>query len=87
MTQIVSESMLVAWDLGKPAHFFAFYIAGTIQSLFPIIVSWTHKVCSADAEERAIVIGALNAIGLANGTWWNQVRHHGLSPYVLCTLC
>ncbi|XXG95763.1 hypothetical protein Hte_002034 [Hypoxylon texense] len=73
MTQIVSESMLVAWNLGKPAHFFAYYIAGTIQSLFPIIVSWTHRVCSSDAEERAIVIGALNSIGLAQGTWWNQV--------------
>ncbi|KAI0010227.1 MFS general substrate transporter [Xylariaceae sp. FL0662B] len=73
LTQIVSESMLVAWDLGKPALFFAFYIAGTIQSLFPIIVSWTHTVCTADAEERAIVIGSLNAIGLAQGTWWNQV--------------
>ncbi|KAI1099434.1 MFS general substrate transporter [Jackrogersella minutella] len=73
MTQIISESMLVAWSLPKPAHFFAYYIAGTIQSLFPIIVSWTHKVCSGDAEERAIVIGALNSIGLAQGTWWNQV--------------
>ncbi|KAI5866535.1 MFS general substrate transporter [Durotheca rogersii] len=71
--QIISESMLVAWDLSKPAIFFAFYIAGTVQSLFPIIVSWTHMVCSADAEERAIVIGALNSIGLAQGTWWNQV--------------
>ncbi|KAI1085565.1 MFS general substrate transporter [Whalleya microplaca] len=73
LTQIVSESMLVAWNLGKPALFFAFYIAGTIQSLFPIIVSWTHTVCTADAEERAIVIGSLNSIGLAQGTWWNQV--------------
>ncbi|KAI1410406.1 MFS general substrate transporter [Hypoxylon sp. FL1857] len=73
MTQIVSEAMLVAWNISKPAHFFAYYIAGTIQSLFPVIVSWTHRVCSADAEERAIVIGALNAIGLAQGTWWNQV--------------
>ncbi|OTB01858.1 hypothetical protein M426DRAFT_74909 [Hypoxylon sp. CI-4A] len=73
MTQIVAESLLVAWNLGKPAIFFAFYIAGTIQSLFPIIVSWTHRVCSSDAEERAIVIGALNSIGLAQGTWWNQV--------------
>lgn len=73
ITQIISESLLVAWNLGKPAIFFAFYIAGTIQSLFPIIVSWTHRVCSGDAEERAIVIGALNSIGLAQGTWWNQV--------------
>ncbi|KAJ5232530.1 MFS general substrate transporter [Penicillium chermesinum] len=73
ITQIVSESMLTAWLISKPAKFFAYYIAGTIQSLFPIIVSWTHVVCSGDAEERAIVIGSLNAIGLAHGTWWNQV--------------
>ncbi|RKU40416.1 hypothetical protein DL546_001736 [Coniochaeta pulveracea] len=73
LTQIVSESILVAWTVPKGAKFFAYYVAGTIQSLFPIIVSWTHMVCSADAEERAIVIGSLNSIGLAQGTWWNQV--------------
>lgn len=73
LTQIVSESILVAWSVPKGAKFFAYYVAGTIQSLFPIIVSWTNMVCSRDAEERAIVIGSLNAIGLAQGTWWNQV--------------
>lgn len=79
MSQIISESMLTAWNISKPAKFFAYYIAGTIQSLFPIIVSWAHIVCSRDAEERAIVIGSLNAIGLAQGTWWNQVS---ISRYV-----
>lgn len=81
MSQIISESMLTAWTISKPAKFFAYYIAGTIQSLFPIIVSWAHIVCSGDAEERAIVIGSLNAIGLAQGTWWNQVSiHRYVSP-------
>ncbi|KAK8209038.1 hypothetical protein M8818_004002 [Zalaria obscura] len=73
ITQIISESILTAWDVTKSAKFFAYYIAGTIQSLFPIIVSWTHQVCAGDAEERAIVIASLNSIGLAQGTWWNQV--------------
>ena len=82
LTQIISESILVAWTVPKPAKFFAYYIAGTIQSLFPIIVSWTHMVCSGDAEERAIVIGSLNAIGLGQGTWWNQVSL-SLSTYFL----
>lgn len=70
---IVSEAILVAWDVSKPAKFFAFYIAGTIQSLFPIIISAVHEACSADAEERAITIASCNSIGLAHGTWWNQV--------------
>jgi MFS transporter, ACS family, pantothenate transporter len=71
--QIVSESILVAWHVPRGAKFFAFYIAGTIQSLFPIIISRVHQVCSADAEERAVVIASCNSIGLAHGTWWNQV--------------
>lgn len=87
LTQIVSESILMAWTVPKGAKFFAYYVAGTIQSLFPIIVSWTNMVCSSDAEERAIVIGSLNAIGLAQGTWWNQVRlvPRDLTHSYLCT--
>ncbi|RDW56918.1 MFS transporter-21 [Coleophoma crateriformis] len=72
-TLIISTSILVAWDVNEGAKLFAFYIAGTIQSMFPILVSWAHRVCAADAEERAIVIGSMNSIGLAHGTWWNQV--------------
>lgn len=41
--------------------------------MIPIVVSWTHEVCSRDAEERAIVVASLNSIGVAQGTWWNQV--------------
>lgn len=73
VANIVSEAILVAWDVSKPAKFFAFYIVGTIQSLFPIIISAVHEVCSNDAEERAITIASCNSIGLAHGTWWNQV--------------
>ena len=70
---ITSEAILTAWNVSIGAKFFAFYIAGTLQSLFPIIISAVHEVCSADAEERAITIASCNSIGLAHGTWWNQV--------------
>lgn len=72
-TMIISTAILTAWEVSEGAKFFAFYIAGTIQSMFPILVSWAHKLCTADAEERAIVIGSMNSIGLAQGTWWNQI--------------
>ncbi|KAI9729148.1 MAG: hypothetical protein M1834_007055 [Cirrosporium novae-zelandiae] len=70
---IIAEAILAAWNVPTGAKFFAFYIAGTIQSMIPIVVSWTHEVCSRDAEERAIVVASLNAIGTAMGTWWNQI--------------
>lgn len=79
VTNIMSEIILVIWNVPKPAKFFAYYIAGTIQSLFPIIISAVHEVCSGDAEERAITIASCNSIGLAHGTWWNQVSHHHLT--------
>ncbi|ESZ96150.1 pantothenate transporter [Sclerotinia borealis F-4128] len=65
-------AILVAWFVPTGAKYFAFWIAGTIQATIPIVVSWTHEVCSRDAE-RAIVVASLNSIGVAQGTWWNQV--------------
>ena len=56
----------MACDLSKPAKFFAFYIAGTIRSLFPIFTSASREVCSAGAEERAIMIGSSNSVGLSH---------------------
>jgi ACS family pantothenate transporter-like MFS transporter len=70
---IVAESIFVAWVVPTGAKYFAYWIAGTIQAMIPIVVSWTHEVCSRDAEERAIVVASLNSIGVAQGTWWNQV--------------
>ncbi|KAG4025480.1 hypothetical protein MFRU_057g00230 [Monilinia fructicola] len=70
---ITAEAILVAWSVPKGTKYFAFWIAGTIQAVTPIIVSWTNEVCSKDAEERAIVVASLNSIGAAQGTWWNQV--------------
>ena len=32
-------------------------------------MSWANEICSADAEERALVLGMMNASGYAVNTW------------------
>ncbi len=32
-------------------------------------MSWANEICSSDAEERAIVLGVMNASGYAFNTW------------------
>jgi ACS family pantothenate transporter-like MFS transporter len=32
-------------------------------------VSWANEICSSDAEERAIVLGVMNASGYAFNAW------------------
>lgn len=32
-------------------------------------MSWANEICSGDAEERAIVLGVMNASGYAVDTW------------------
>ena len=35
----------------------------------PLAMSWTNEICSGDAEERALVIGIINAAGYAFNAW------------------
>lgn len=35
----------------------------------PLILTWTNELCGSDAEERAIVIGIMNAVGYAFNAW------------------
>lgn len=32
-------------------------------------MSWANEICGADAEERAVVLGVMNAAGYAVNTW------------------
>jgi len=38
-------------------------------SISPLIYSWANIICADDAEERAFIMGALNAVGNAMGAW------------------
>ncbi|TKA24213.1 hypothetical protein B0A50_05977 [Salinomyces thailandicus] len=35
----------------------------------PMSMSWANEICGADAEERSIVLGLMNAIGYAFNAW------------------
>jgi ACS family pantothenate transporter-like MFS transporter len=35
----------------------------------PLSMSWANEICGADAEERALVIGIMNAAGYAFNAW------------------
>jgi hypothetical protein len=35
----------------------------------PLSMSWANEICVADAEERAIVLGVMNASGYAFNAW------------------
>jgi ACS family pantothenate transporter-like MFS transporter len=48
---------------------FAFFIprAGVVYG--PLAMSWANEICSGDAEERAMVLGIMNAGGYAFNAW------------------
>jgi ACS family pantothenate transporter-like MFS transporter len=35
----------------------------------PLAMSWANEICSSDAEERALVLGIMNASGYAFNAW------------------
>lgn len=35
----------------------------------PLSMSWANEICSHDAEERAMVLGIMNAMGYAFNAW------------------
>ena len=39
------------------------------MSYGPLPMSWVNEICGADAEERAIVFGVMNASGYAFNAW------------------
>ena len=44
-------------------------LTGTADAIAAIIYSWANEICAADAEERAIVIAAMNTVGNTFGAW------------------
>ena len=61
--------VLAVWNIPDGLKFFAFFLAGTADAIAAIIYSWANEICAGDAEERAIVIAAMNTIGNTFGAW------------------
>ncbi|KAJ5823267.1 hypothetical protein N7447_005607 [Penicillium robsamsonii] len=42
---------------------FAFFLSDTVNGIAAIICAWANEICAHSAEERALVISAMNTIG------------------------
>lgn len=56
---------MAIWNIPVGLKFFSFYIAGLGGGLNPLFMSWASEVTFKSAEERAVTIASMNAIGQA----------------------
>ncbi|KAJ6089760.1 hypothetical protein N7467_004976 [Penicillium canescens] len=61
--------VLAIWNVPVGLKFFAFFLSGTADGIAAIIYAWANDICAHSAEERAIVISAMNTIGNTFGAW------------------
>lgn len=61
--------VLAIWNVPVGLKFFAFFLSGTADGIAAIIYAWANEICAHSAEERAIVISAMNTIGNTFGAW------------------
>jgi ACS family pantothenate transporter-like MFS transporter len=56
---------MAVWNIPVGLKIFAFYVAGLGGALNPLFMSWASQVTFKSAEERAVTIASMNAIGQA----------------------
>jgi ACS family pantothenate transporter-like MFS transporter len=61
--------ILAIWNVPVGLKFFAFFLSGTADGIAAIIYAWANEICSRNAEERALVISAMNTVGNTFGAW------------------
>ena len=61
--------VLAIWNVPVGLKFFAFFLSGTADGIAAIIYACANEICAHSAEERAIVISAMNTIGNTFGAW------------------
>ncbi|CAI7568571.1 hypothetical protein N7533_005751 [Penicillium manginii] len=61
--------VLAIWNVPVGLKFFAFFLSGTADGIAAIIYAWANEICAHSAEERALVISAMNTIGNTFGAW------------------
>ncbi|KAM0721459.1 hypothetical protein Q7P37_002383 [Cladosporium fusiforme] len=61
--------ILAIWTVPDGLKWFAFEMFRAYVPYGPISMAWANEICSSDAEERAIVLGIMNALGYAVNAW------------------
>ncbi|CAO2653792.1 Nn.00g032030.m01.CDS01 [Neocucurbitaria sp. VM-36] len=64
-----SALCLAIWTIPSGLKWTAFFLQRASVPYGPLSMSWANEICSADAEERAIVIGIMNSMGYAFNAW------------------
>jgi MFS transporter, ACS family, pantothenate transporter len=64
-----STLCLAIWDIPNCLKWIAFFIHKAAVPFGPLAMSWGNEFCGGDAEERAVVLGVMNASGYAVNTW------------------
>ncbi|KAL2864251.1 major facilitator superfamily domain-containing protein [Aspergillus lucknowensis] len=60
---------LAVWDTPVGLRWFSLFLNRAAVPFGPLLLVWTNEICSRDAEERAVVIGIMNAAGYAFNAW------------------
>lgn len=66
---LLSSILLAIWTIPVGLKWFAFFITRGSVAYGPLSMSWANEICSGDAEERALVLGIMNAAGYAFNAW------------------
>lgn len=60
---------LAIWTIPVGLKWFSFFMQRAAVPYGPLSMSWANEICGADAEERAVVLGIMNASGYAFNAW------------------
>jgi ACS family pantothenate transporter-like MFS transporter len=66
---LASSILLAIWTIPSWLHWIAYFISKAAVPYGPLAMSWANEICGADAEERALVLGIMNASGYAFDAW------------------
>ncbi|RFU33978.1 hypothetical protein B7463_g2356, partial [Scytalidium lignicola] len=66
---LLSSLLLAIWTIPSGLKWFAFFINRIAVPYGPLSMSWANEICGGDAEERAMVLGIMNASGYAFNAW------------------
>ena len=79
IVQIICFVSLSVWDIPRGWHWACYILAGCGGGISGLCMAWAHEICSADNEERAIVIASMNEMAYVMQAWlpllvWQQVE-------------
>ncbi|CAG8960544.1 hypothetical protein HYFRA_00008264 [Hymenoscyphus fraxineus] len=66
---LFSSLLLAIWTIPTGLKYTAYFLSRGAVAFGPLSMSWANEICTSDAEERALVIGIMNATAYAFNAW------------------